>query len=83
MQVLNNGASSTQIDKLEQIINHKLPEEFKEFYQIHDGQNIEDEALIVREQLLSIDTIIDQWTVWDDLLEQFKETHALLNLTKA
>lgn len=73
LEILNNGATQTSIDKLEKIINHELPGDFIEFYKIHDGQKVSDEGLINREQFLSIDKIIHEWECWDELLEQFQD----------
>lgn len=59
--VLLPGAAAAEIEKLESVIGKKLPEDFVQFYMVHNGQLEEDnwEGLIDTEQLITIDTIID------------------------
>ncbi len=58
LKELNTGASQDDINKLESIIGQKLPDDFVEFYKIHNGQNNEGEVLINSENILEIDDII-------------------------
>lgn len=68
--LINSGATQADIDRLESLINKKLPEDFVSFYKIHNGQDEEKgrEGLIDSEELLPVDAIIDQWQCWKDLL---------------
>jgi cell wall assembly regulator SMI1 len=76
LDLLNPGASQADIDKLETLIGKKLPDDFIEFYKIHNGQQqIGCDGIIDSEFLLSIDDIINQWECWQSLLEsgQFQD----------
>ncbi len=68
---INPGATQAEIDKLEKLINKKLPEDFVNFYRIHNGQDEKKgrEALIDSEELMPIDGIIGQWQCWKSLLD--------------
>ncbi|HEX6427039.1 MAG TPA: SMI1/KNR4 family protein [Niastella sp.] len=70
---LNEGATQAQIEELERVIGAKLPDDFIEFYKIHNGQkpinfnpNI---ALFDHTKLMSIDEIIEEWDMNKGLLE--------------
>jgi len=66
---LNNGVTESDIEKLEKTIGTKLPNDFKDFYKLHNGQN-NSAGLIESEELLSFDRIIDEWSVWKGLLDK-------------
>ncbi|MFD2721930.1 SMI1/KNR4 family protein [Hymenobacter monticola] len=65
---LNPGASETALDKLARTLNVSLPDDFLAFYRIHDGQHSQDGGLLNGEELLSTQRMLDEWTVWNDLL---------------
>lgn len=65
---LNKSVSLTDIDILESVINAKLPDDFKVFYTINNGQKLGSPGLIECEELLSIQRIIEEWKVWNSLL---------------
>lgn len=65
---LNNGVSDSDIQNLEKIIGAKLPHDFIIFYRVHNGQSRDGAALIDGEELLSFDRIIEEWNIWNDLL---------------
>ena len=67
---LNAGASNKQIRELEKELDVVLPEEFKAFYTIHDGQQ-EDESLGIFFGIrpLPLEEIAREWTQWKELLE--------------
>lgn len=66
---LKIGVADEQITKLENIIKAKLPDDFVEFYKVHDGQDLGNGGLIECEELLSFERIEDEWKVWKDLLD--------------
>lgn len=67
---LNNGIEQKDIEHLENVIGIKLPLDFLEFYKIHNGQDSSSEGLINAEELLSFERIIDEWSIWKDLLDK-------------
>ncbi len=71
LSIINLGATKADIDKLEKVINKKLPDDFVNFYRIYNGQDEEKsrEGLINSEELLSIDSIVKQWLCWKGLLD--------------
>lgn len=73
---LNKGATSADFAKLEQTIGAKLPSDFKDFYQVHNGQQEGYDGLIDGEELLSTGRIIDEWKVWKGLYDggDFKDS---------
>ncbi len=64
---LNEAASDEDFEELEDLINKKLPENFKTFYRIHNGQSPMSEGLIDGEELLCIKRIMEEWEVWKEL----------------
>lgn len=67
---LNEGINSKEIEHVENTIGAKLPLDFLEFYKIHNGQDSSSEGLINAEELLSFERIIDEWSIWKDLLDK-------------
>jgi cell wall assembly regulator SMI1 len=67
---LNTAASEDDIAKLEKKIGGKLPKEYIEFLKIHNGQNRDSEGLIDTEELLSTERVIEEWSVWKELLDK-------------
>ncbi len=72
---LNTSLSEDMIYKLEKKIGGTLPKEYIGFLKVHNGQNQDSEGLINTEELLSAERIIEEWSVWKDLLDKgdFKE----------
>ena len=68
LEVLD-GADA-QLDELEAFIGAKLPDEFRDFYKVHNGQDADVVGLIVAEEILSIDRIKEQWGIWKELYDQ-------------
>jgi cell wall assembly regulator SMI1 len=66
---LKKGASDKQIAKLEKRLGVELPEEYKTFLQLCNGQKAEAEAGFYDGELLSAENVVIQWDVWRDLLE--------------
>ena len=65
---LNAGASEADFVKLEQTLGYALPEEFKEFYRVANGEPDID-GVFAGDEWLSIDRIIDEYAVWKDLYD--------------
>jgi len=72
-KALNPGASQEALDKLEAMIGTKLPADFTAFYKVHNGQDRDQDWLLDGEELLSIERIMEEWEVWNDLLPTFKD----------
>ena len=67
---LRPGAAQAGIDALEEHLGVQLPEAFRQFLRIHDGQDGQDGAgLFYGNQLLSVTGIRDAWDGWRDLDE--------------
>lgn len=67
---LNEGAEDFLFSALEAKIGVDLPDEFVEFYKIHNGQNFEAVGgFIYCEQLLPITGVIDEWNIWKKLYD--------------
>jgi len=66
---LNPPASKEAIEKVESTLGVPLPRIYVEFLSIHNGQDQDAEYLIYMEELLSTERIVDEWTVWKDLLD--------------
>jgi cell wall assembly regulator SMI1 len=47
----------------------KLPEDFRDFYKVHNGQEADVDGLIDAEEILSIDRIKEQWGIWKELYD--------------
>ncbi len=71
LTLLNPGATQDDITKLELVIGKKLPADFVQFYLLCNGQDEQKgvQGLIDSEELLSINSIIDQWHAWKELLD--------------
>ena len=76
---LNAGASPSDINELELNIGTSMPDDFKEFYSIHNGQAYTHLRLFDGDILLSTSDIIAEWKQWKevfpsinkDCIEQF------------
>src|SRR5690606_12156798 len=66
---LNGPATDEELLALEQQLNLTLPQEYKSFLKIHNGQDRDSEGLIDTEELLSTERVLEEWTVWKDLLD--------------
>ncbi len=67
---LNQGADIEDFENLEELINRTLPQDFKEFYSIHNGQSADADGLIDTEELMSLERIAEEWQVWKDLADK-------------
>ncbi|UYO74645.1 SMI1/KNR4 family protein [Halomonas qinghailakensis] len=66
---MNTGASPQDFQKLEYLIGATLPDGFKRLYVLHNGQKNCFPPFYYTEELLSIDRIIQEWSVWKQLLD--------------
>ena len=55
---------------MKELINKSLPEDFKAFYGIHNGQDSTSEGIFDTEEFLSTERIMDEWQVWKDLFDK-------------
>ena len=80
LHYLNPGASSRELASLEDVIGHTLPNDVRDSYLIHNGQNTgEPTGLIFGLPLLSVSSVEQQWKFWrgvDSYNETLKETAA-------
>lgn len=63
---LASGASETEIAKTERSLPVQLPEEVKESYRLHNGHP---GWFISGGELLSLEGIEQEWTIWKELLD--------------
>jgi cell wall assembly regulator SMI1 len=77
--LLNAGAIAEEIAETEQIFGIRFPDEIKESYSLHNGQNPDAPFLIDGRELLSLQRMRDEWQIWKDLLDSgtFGENKAL------
>jgi len=69
---LNPGCSLNEVLTLEGEIGVELPESFKAFYAIHNGQRAKDYiGLFYNISLLPLADIPTQWNVWSDIMEDY------------
>jgi cell wall assembly regulator SMI1 len=66
---LNEPVTDEQIKQLEEKISAKFPEEFIEFYKVHNGQDSDGPGLIFCEELLSFERINNEWGIWKGLYD--------------
>jgi len=66
---LNKPISEDQISLLEKALSIGLPEEFISFLKHHNGQAGNSGWIIDGSELLSSERIVDEWTVWNGLLQ--------------
>jgi cell wall assembly regulator SMI1 len=66
---LNPGATDAELRELAMAIGTELPTDFVAFYRIHNGQQREASGLFNGEELLAVSRILDEWTIWNDLLK--------------
>ena len=67
--VFNAGASDAEFAQLEQLIQAKLPEDFKALYHVFNGQAYEEGYVFDGEEWLSLERMAEEWEVWKGLLD--------------
>lgn len=68
IETLNLGATNQELFHLETILGNRLPEDFKAFLSIHNGQTWTHLKLFNGDRLLAIEDIINDWTSWNTVL---------------
>ena len=66
---LNPPATDHEIASLESALGVKLPQDFIDCLKIHDGQSDTVGGVLDGQEFLSSKAILDQWSVWKDLLD--------------
>ncbi len=73
---LRPGASEEQITQIERELGFRLPEDWKTLYQIHDGQDETDTAMLTLRWLPLAD-VLSSWRMWKELLADGSTQEAL------
>lgn len=68
---LNPGATDTEIAATERFLGVAFPDDVRESFRIHDGQ-ADGPWLLWGDDLLSLQRVRDEWTVWKSLLDAGK-----------
>lgn len=78
---LNPGATDAEIAETEAFLGVTFPEEVRECYRIHNGQQPDAPGLFPGGEFLSLQQICAQWKIWKDLLDRgdLKDSFALPN----
>ena len=63
---LRAGASPNKLEAIERHLGFGLPEEVKQFYQVHDGQTEDSPELFDGFRFLPLDRLLDEWSMWQD-----------------
>jgi len=63
------GVTEKKIQSIEKIIGKNFPEDFKNFYKVHNGENSNGSGIMKGEEFLSMERILEEWNVWFELLE--------------
>ena len=66
---LCDPASDAEIKQLEDCLGFPLPADLVSLLKIHNGQKLETGGLFEGQEFLSSHRIIDEWTVWKELLD--------------
>jgi cell wall assembly regulator SMI1 len=66
---LNPPATDDEILELENVLNHKLPEDYKACLKIHNGQDEDFGGFFDNSEFLSTKAVIAQYSIWKQLLE--------------
>ena len=66
---VNSGASEKEIEKLEEKLNVAFPEDFKSFYQIHNGQRTDKFGMVPSGMILPLNNILSQLQIWKKIID--------------
>ncbi len=69
LETMQPGASETQIVALEQHLGVNLPEDYRAFLRLCDGQPNDPKIRFYDGELLSTQTVKVQWDIWKELLD--------------
>lgn len=64
---LKKGATDIDLALIESIVGHTLPNDFKDFLKIYNGQKGEVSGIFTDRYFLSTDEIAANWKIWKDL----------------
>ncbi|MEC4812329.1 MAG: SMI1/KNR4 family protein [Scytonema sp. PMC 1069.18] len=64
LETLNPGASSEQLETVENSLLIRFPDDVKSSYRIHNGQSSYNYGLVNGREFLSLERIQDEWQVW-------------------
>lgn len=72
---LNDGIGKTELAQLEYVLKSELPDDFVDFYLVHDGQEPDADWLLDGEEFLSARRMLEEYKIWLDLFKNgdFKE----------
>lgn len=70
LDLLNDATTIDELITLEESIGRTFPEEFGEFYLIHNGQKSDGDYLMNGEELLSIERMTSEWEIWANALDE-------------
>ncbi len=70
LESFNKGASAKEVQELEKATGQKLPEAFKKFYEIANGQREAVELVPEQYSLMPIEQIITEWQSWRSLVDK-------------
>ena len=70
LETLNSGAKEQDFIKFKSVVGLDLPEPFRDFLSIHNGQTWTHLKLFDGYRLLSIEDIIDEWENWNSVLPE-------------
>jgi cell wall assembly regulator SMI1 len=69
---LTPGCDPGDFEKIESEIGVRLPDSFKEFYMIHDGQKAADHiGMFYGASLLPLAKILEQWRIWAAVIDEY------------
>jgi internalin A len=69
---LRPGAQETDLEAAEAALGQKLPEEWRQLYRLHDGENGSVGALLGM-SWLPLAEVVSNWRGWMDLLSEYQE----------
>lgn len=74
---LRPGCSDGDLDALEAEVGRRLPDDFRSFYRVHDGQETgADFGLIYGLPLMPLDDIAANWRLWSEIAADWTDhTH--------
>ena len=70
---LRPGASEADLKAAEAALGQQLPEEWREFYRLHDGENDDSQGVFGGMGWLPLAEMVRNWQSWMDLLPEYQE----------
>ncbi|MBN9415027.1 MAG: SMI1/KNR4 family protein [Candidatus Eremiobacteraeota bacterium] len=70
---LRPGASQAALEAAEKALGQQLPEEWREFYRLHDGESDDSPGIFFGMGWLSLEEMVRNWRTWMDLLPEYQE----------